>query len=106
MTYTFRFYSDEVEGTISETLSTEEEDLIRAAVRKYYDKLEDDMDLRKLRKRILAKIADYELGNICNLGEILENYGGEDVSDLDAMIDYLNDQVLWIYFPKELVKEG
>lgn len=106
MTYTFRFYSDEVEGTIQETLSVDEEELVRAAARKYYDKFEDDLDLRKIRKRILGKIADFKLGNISNLGEILENYGGDDVSDLEAMTDYLNDQVLWIYFPQELMKEG
>ena len=110
MTYKFRFYSDEVEGTIEEMLSGEEPELIKAAVRNHVDKLEDDSDLKKIRQRILESIADFELGNIDNLGEILDQYGGDGVSDLDAMIDYLNDQVLWIYFPtvivEEVMKEG
>lgn len=105
MEYLFRFYSDEVEGTIKEILSGEEIDMIKESIKNGFDKLEDDYNLKKLREKILEDIADYELGNIDNLYEILDRYGEDGKKDIDTMIDYLNDQVLWIYFPTVLVEE-
>lgn len=79
MEYTFRYGNSDIYGSIKEEISINEEELIIKAIKKHFDNLEDDYNLKAIRKRIFDDIAKYE--------------------------PVTEDDILWIHFPIELVEK-
>ena len=78
MEYTFRYGNSDIYGSIKEEISKSEEELIIKAIKKHFDNLEDDYDLKEIRKRIFNDIAKFE--------------------------PVTEDDILWIHFPIELIE--
>ena len=78
-TYLFNYGNSEICGKIQAEVSEAEEKLMLQAAEHRFDNLEDDSDMKALRKRIFTEIAKQEA-----------------VSD---------DDILWIHIPYEIVEK-
>lgn len=93
------------EGYIHFDFTEEELERVKASYRDSNEAFENDPDLDDLYERIMVMAADFALCNFENVPEILEQYGGECISNDEAMLRYIEDQGISVPFPEEITEE-